>query len=174
MARKTAGPKGKRKTAAVSAKKKPTSSRASVRPISPEWPVWYQPMAPLGSAVKYVAALSPKFNWVGIYVLKKKTLELGPFIGEATEHTLIRVGEGVCGTAVAENADQNVPDVRAVGNYLACSLKTQSELVVLVRDAKGKILGQIDIDSHQKNAFGPEEEQAVRKVADELGELWPA
>ncbi len=140
--------------------------------ISPDWPTWYDSKSPLGSAVRYVAALSPQFDWVGIYVLKGKMLELGPFIGAPSEHTRIPVGKGVCGTAVAENADQNIPDVRAHSNYLACSLETQSELVVLIRDKKGKILGQIDIDSHTRAAFGPEEEKAVRKVADELGALW--
>jgi L-methionine (R)-S-oxide reductase len=143
------------------------------RKTSPDHPVWYQPEAALGSAVRYVASLSPKFNWVGIYILQGDVLNLGPFIGAATDHKKIRIGQGVCGTAVAENADQNVPDVRSRENYLSCSLDTRSELVVLIRDAKDRILGQIDIDSHQVNAFGPEEEQAVRKVAEELGHLWP-
>jgi GAF domain-containing protein len=142
---------------------------------SPEdTPVWYHPDSPLGSAVRYVASLSPKFNWVGIYVLKGKHLELGPYIGAPSEHTRIRVGEGVCGTAVTEDSDQNVPDVRARANYLACSLETRSELVVLVRDRRGKVLGQIDIDSHTPAAFGPAEEESVRRVARELGEKWPA
>lgn len=139
-----------------------------------EFPIWYNPLSPLGSAVRYVASLSSKFNWVGVYVLKGKTLELGPYIGEPSGHTRIRVGQGVCGTAVAENADQNVPDVRARENYLSCSLETRSELVVLVRDRRGKIKGQIDIDSHVPGAFGAEEEQAVKKIAAELGVLWPA
>ncbi|MGZ3688255.1 MAG: GAF domain-containing protein [Bdellovibrionota bacterium] len=148
-------------------------ARASLE-ISPEWPVWYDPSSPLGSAVRHIAALSPKFNWVGIYLLKGKMLELGPYLGANTDHTKIKVGVGVCGTAVAENRDQNVPDVRARENYLACSLETRSELVILVRNEKGKILGQIDIDSHQAGAFGPDEETQVRQIAHELGELWPA
>lgn len=137
-------------------------------------PVWYQPEAPLGSAVRYVASLSPHFNWTGIYILKGDQLEAGPYIGAATDHTIIPVGRGVCGTAVAQNADQNVPDVSASENYLACSLETKSELVVLIRDGQGKILGQIDIDSHTTAAFGASEEAAVKRVAQELGELWPA
>jgi GAF domain-containing protein len=141
---------------------------------SSAFPVWYQPEAPLGSAVRYVASLSPKFNWTGIYILKGDMLELGPYIGAKSEHTRIPVGRGVCGTAVAKNEDQNVPDVHASDNYLACSLETKSELVVLIRDSSGKILGQIDIDSHLPNAFGPEEEAAVKRVAQQLGELWPA
>src|SRR3954464_4075109 len=124
-----------------------------------QWPVWYSLDAPLGSAVRYVASLSPRFNWVGIYILKGSVLELGPVVGATTEHRRIPVGKGICGTAVAENKDLNVPNVRKASNYLACSGNTQSELVVLIRDSEGKILGQIDIDSHVENAFGPVEEE---------------
>lgn len=141
--------------------------------VSPDSPSWFDPANPLGAAVRYVASLSPHFNWVGFYELKGKTLELGPYLGAQTEHLRIPVGIGVCGTAVAQNKDQNIPDVRAVENYLACSLETRSELVVLVRNGRGEILGQIDIDSHALNAFPPDLEAAVRKVANELGELWP-
>jgi L-methionine (R)-S-oxide reductase len=136
-------------------------------------PVWDQSGALLSSAVKYVSAISPKFNWVGIYVLRGDTLELGPYVGEPTVHTHIRVGVGICGTAVARNEDMNVSDVTTVENYLACSVETASELVVLIRNREGGILGQIDIDSHTRGAFGPGgEEEAVRKVAKELGECW--
>jgi len=135
-------------------------------------PIWYERGAALSSAVKHVAGLSSKFNWVGIYVLRGDTLELGPYIGAPTEHTRIRVGVGVCGTAVASNQDMNVPDVTSAENYLACSVETASELVVLIRDQAGRILGQIDIDSHTRGAFGPEEEAAVKRVATALGDWW--
>lgn len=135
-------------------------------------PAWYKSGAALQSAVEYLAARFPSFNWVGIYILRGDTLELGPYIGAPTDHTRIKVGVGVCGTAVARNEDMNVPDVHALDNYLACSLETASELVVLIRDPNGRVLGQIDIDSHTPAAFGPAEEVAVRQVANELGALW--
>ena len=164
----------KRSTRRPGAASRPRAKNPRVKvAVRPEMPVWYQPQAVLGSAVRYVSSLSPRFNWVGIYLLKGKTLELGPFIGAKTEHTRIKVGQGVCGTAVARNEDMNVPDVKQADNYLACSLETQSELVVLIRNKSGRILGQIDIDSHTPAAFGPVEEKAVKKVAQELGELWP-
>jgi L-methionine (R)-S-oxide reductase len=122
--------------------------------------------------VKQVAAMSPQFDWVGIYLLRDDVLELGPFVGAPTEHTRIAVGVGVCGTAVARNEDMNVPDVTAVENYLACSADTRSELVVLIRSPEGRILGQIDIDSHARDAFGPEQEEAVKQVAREIGRSW--
>ena len=143
--------------------------------MSPQrFPVWYDPLSPIGSAVRYVASLSPFFAWVGVYVLKGDTLELDPYLGEPSEHTRIPIGVGVCGTAVATGQDQNIPDVRAISNYLSCSLKTRSELVVLIRDPRSKgILGQIDIDSHTPAAFSEELESQVRKVADELANWWP-
>ncbi len=136
-------------------------------------PAWLESQDVLGSAVRYLTTISPAFNWVGIYVLKGDTLELGPYVGAATEHTRIKVGVGVCGTAVARNQDLNVPDVSASDNYLACSIETQSELVVLIHGRDGQILGQIDIDSHRRAAFSPGEEAAVKAVAKALSEFWP-
>jgi GAF domain-containing protein len=136
-------------------------------------PVWDRGGDVLASAVRYLANASPAFNWVGVYLLNDDTLELGPFVGAPTEHTRIKVGVGVCGTAIARNTDLNVPDVHRLDNYLACSVETRSELVVLIRDPKGLVVGQIDIDSHTESAFGSAEERLVKQVADELGSLWP-
>ncbi|MGH7483403.1 MAG: GAF domain-containing protein [Longimicrobiales bacterium] len=123
-------------------------------------------------AVKHVKAANDDFNWVGVYLHKpeEKLLWLHNYMGAPTEHAKIEVGQGVCGTAVAEGENQNIPDVSEVDNYLACSPKTKSELVVLIR-AGDEILGQIDIDSNRKNAFGKDEEQGVQAVADKLAEV---
>lgn len=134
-------------------------------PISPEWPVWYQPEAPLGSAVRHLAGLSPRFDRVTIYVSKGKFLEPGPSMGRTNAPKRI---------PIAQAADRNIPDVHALESYLACSLETQSELVVLIRGKGGRILGQIDIDSRSRATFGLAEEKAVRQIAMELGDLWPA
>ena len=125
----------------------------------------------LREAVYLIHQSSPKFDWTGVYELQGQELVLGPFYGKATEHTRIPVGRGVCGTAVAEARNLNVPDVTKTENYLACSLETRSELVVLIRRGE-KIYGQIDIDSHTPNAFGPNEESRVQAVADLLATLY--
>src|SRR2546430_5571666 len=87
------------------------------------------------------------FTSVYAYMLHPEgELVLEAFAGRETEHTRIPVGRGVCGTAVAKGEDQNVPDVAAIGNYLACNLETKSELVVLIRPGQ-TTLGQPGIDS---------------------------
>jgi L-methionine (R)-S-oxide reductase len=109
------------------------------------------------------------YHWVGVYFLKGNTLVLGPYVGPETEHTHIPVGRGVCGTAVAENTNQIVDDVRRLSNYLACNLETRSEIVVLIRDPKtNRILGQIDIDGTEVGGFDQSDEKFLEEVAKRL------
>jgi L-methionine (R)-S-oxide reductase len=126
----------------------------------------------LEAAVRGLHDLDPRFHWTGIYELfPDDILRLGPFIGAPTEHVFIGVGQGVCGTAVAERRNINVPDVSQATNYLACSSDTRSELVVLIRSGDN-IWAQIDIDSHDLAAFDDETETAVQRVADWLAEAY--
>jgi L-methionine (R)-S-oxide reductase len=126
----------------------------------------------LRRAVEELHASNPRFHWTGIYELfPDKVLRLGPFIGAPTDHVFIAVGQGVCGLAVAEERNINVPDVSMAPNYLACSAATRSELVVLIR--KGKtIYAQIDIDSHELDAFDPGSVVEVEKVAECLARAY--
>jgi L-methionine (R)-S-oxide reductase len=124
----------------------------------------------LRTAAEKIRAAGPPYTSVYLYMLHGNDLLLEAHAGRETEHTRIPVGVGVCGTAVASGQDQNVPDVSAVGNYLACNAWTRSELVVLIRRGD-TILGQIDIDSDVADPFTAEEEAAVRQVADALGIL---
>src|SRR5579859_1490211 len=94
----------------------------------------------------------PRFDWTGVYALEGAELVLKSFVGKPTEHTRIPVGKGICGAAVAEKLDQRVDDVSKVRNYLACSIDTRAELVVLIRQGE-RIFGQIDIDSNTLAAF---------------------
>ena len=121
-------------------------------------------------AADRIHAAGAPYTSVYLYMLRGDGLVLEAFAGRETEHTRIAVGQGVCGTAVATGQDQNVPDVRAVSNYIACNVWTRSELVVLIRRG-ATILGQIDIDSDESNPFTAEEEGAVKKVADALAVL---
>jgi len=117
-----------------------------------------------------IRAWGAPFTSVYAYMLHDDDLVLEAFSGRETEHTRIAVGTGVCGTAVATGKDQNVPDVTAVGNYLACNLETRSELVVLIRRG-ATILGQLDVDSDVPAGFGEEHHVAVKQVADALAVL---
>lgn len=121
-------------------------------------------------AAEHIQAAGPPYTSVYLYMLYGQELVLEAFAGRPTDHIRIPVGRGVCGTAVATGKDQNVGDVRAIENYIACNLFTRSELVVLIRRGD-LVLGQIDVDSDVADPFDAAELAEVRKVADALAVL---
>lgn len=124
----------------------------------------------LREAVRRIEAAEDHYDWVGIYLLDEDELVLHNYIGRPTDHVKIPVGRGVCGTAVAEGRDMNVPDVTRADEYLACSSETASELVVLIED--GEIHGQLDLDSDDRDAFSDRDQAEMRTVADWLAGLF--
>jgi L-methionine (R)-S-oxide reductase len=118
--------------------------------------------------VSIVAERLSCYDWVGFYMLDptdENILVLGPYRGAPTEHVRIPVTEGICGAAVAQGETVIVEDVSADPRYFSCSIETRSEIVVAIR-ANGKIVGEIDIDSHTLNAFGPEDRGFLEECAE--------
>src|SRR5512138_3795919 len=111
------------------------------------------------------------YDWVGIYLLgDDNILRLGPFRGEPSPHTEIPIGDGICGAAASEKQTIIVDDVNSDPRYLACSLKTKSEIVVPIK--KGEtILGEIDIDSDKPAAFNDTDKKLLESIASKLSQI---
>jgi L-methionine (R)-S-oxide reductase len=109
-----------------------------------------------------------KYNWVGIYLVKGDILVLGPWKGkQATEHTKISIGQGVCGSAARSGKTEVIADVSKDNRYLSCFHSTRSEIVVPIIK-KRKVIGEIDIDSDVPAAFDKTDEKFLEKIADML------
>lgn len=115
----------------------------------------------------------PHYDWVGFYFAdnESKTLHLRTFAGDPTEHTVIPFGKGICGQVAVLNQNFVVPDVMAQDNYIACSIKVKSEIVIPLF-VKGENIGQIDIDSHTKNAFTQEDETFLEHINARIATLF--
>ncbi|MBZ9621063.1 GAF domain-containing protein [Psychroflexus lacisalsi] len=105
------------------------------------------------------------YDWVGFYFKNgdKRELILKAFAGEPTDHTIIPFGKGICGQVAESNKNFVVDDVTAQDNYIACSINVKSEVVVPLF-VNGENIGQIDIDSHTKNAFTKSDEDFLTWV----------
>jgi L-methionine (R)-S-oxide reductase len=115
----------------------------------------------------------PPYDWVGIYWVDGRDLVLGPWTGpEATEHTRIPIGTGVCGAAAASGRTEIVPDVSADPRYLACFASTKSEIVVPIFDG-GDVIGEIDIDGSDLDAFDETDARFLEEIAAFLAPLRP-
>ena len=114
------------------------------------------------------------FDWTGFYLTSEeedRMLVLGPYVGEATDHKKIPFGKGICGQA-AETLDTFVvQDVNQADNYLACSIHVQSEIVVPIMKRE-KFVGELDIDSHTKDAITPELKDLCEKICEKISVLF--
>jgi GAF domain-containing protein len=109
----------------------------------------------------------PHYDWVGFYLVDKKRpteLVLGPFEGEQTEHIRIPFGRGICGQAASLKETFIVQDVSKQTNYLSCSPKVKSEIVIPILSSH-RIVGELDIDSHVSSAFTLDDEVFLEKIA---------
>ena len=110
------------------------------------------------------------YSWIGIYIVQGDHLVLGPWKGEqATVHTKIPIGKGICGSAAASGKTEIIPDVNDDTRYLSCFLSTKSEIVIPIKKDH-RIIAEIDIDSDKKNAFKEEDKLFLEKIADMLKE----
>lgn len=113
-----------------------------------------------------------KYNWVGFYMMEAGAdppmLVLGKYQGAMTPHTRIPLNQGICGAAASSGKTVVVDDVKKDPRYLACSLETKSEIVVPVF-VHGKVVGELDIDSHFAAAFADEDRELVEYCAQLVG-----
>lgn len=120
----------------------------------------------LANVVDFLYKNFDHYNWIGIYIVEKDDLVLGPWKGlQATEHTRIPIGKGICGSAAASGKTEVIPDVNIDSRYLSCFVTTKSEIVVPLKKNR-KIVGEIDIDSDTKDAFTKKDVVFLKKVAD--------
>jgi GAF domain-containing protein len=111
------------------------------------------------------------FSWVGIYMVDGDELELAAWAGpEETEHVRIPIGEGICGAAAASGETEVVPDVREDERFIACFPSTRSEIVVPIFRA-GEVVGEIDVDSDELDAFDERDVRLLEWTASRLGQL---
>jgi len=122
--------------------------------------------------VKLLHARMLKYNWVGFYMIDDSVnppvLQLGAYQGAMTPHTRIPLHQGICGAAASTGKTVVVDDVSKDPRYLACSIETKSEIVAPVF-ARGKVVGELDIDSHFPAAFKEKDRELVEYCASAVG-----
>lgn len=114
------------------------------------------------------------FDWVGFYLVDPEAdreLVLGPFVGEATEHTRIPFGKGICGQAAETNETFVVQDVNEAENYLSCSIHVKAEIVVPVKK-ESEFVAELDIDSHTKDSLTDEHRAMLEEVCEVVAQLF--
>jgi GAF domain-containing protein len=132
-----------------------------------------EPREKMEEVCKLLADNVPYYDWVGFYLCnpsRERELVLGPFVGDPTDHVNIQFGEGICGQSAETKKIFVVQNVCEVTNYLSCSPKVQSEIVVPIMRGN-EFLGELDIDSHRLAPFSAEDEQFLTEIAGLFAEI---
>jgi L-methionine (R)-S-oxide reductase len=128
----------------------------------------------MASIVKLLHESLLKYNWVGFYMMEPSAdppmLVLSEFQGVMTPHTRIPLDQGICGAAASTGKTVVVDDVNSDPRYLACSIETKSEIVVPIF-VNGRVVGELDIDSHFPAAFTAEDRDLVEHCAHLVGKF---
>jgi len=122
------------------------------------------PQARMASAAALLHHKMPHFFWTGFYRLEGGDLIVGPYQGPIACMVLQR-HKGVCWASVDRGEAILVPDVHAFPGHIACDSRSQSEVVVPVRDAAGAIAAVLDVDSEKPDAFSQADVEGLTAVA---------
>ena len=133
----------------------------------------------LGDETDWVSAMSTvvcelhnsfeHFHWTGFYrTVEPNLLKIGPYQG-GHGCLVIPFDKGICGAAATTGETQDVPDVHARPEHIACSSSTLSEVVVPVKDSEGNVVAVLDLDSDLPAAFSSEDIEFTERVCEYLG-----
>ncbi len=125
-------------------------------------------VALMATVVCEVHHADDRFDWTGFYrVTEPDVLKIGPYQG-GHGCLVIPFDKGVCGAAARTGQTQLVEDVEAFPGHIACAASTRSELVIPVRDAQGALIGVLDIDSDQPDAFTRDVASALESILEDV------
>ena len=119
--------------------------------------------ARMATAAALLHAKMPNFLWTGFYLLRDDALTVGPYQGPLACLTLA-AHTGVCWAGIDRGEPVVVPDVHAFPGHIPCDARSQSEIVVPVRDRSGAIVGVLDVDSERPAHFGEVDRQALERI----------
>lgn len=122
------------------------------------------PVSRMGSAAALLHHKMPHFFWTGFYRLVDGDLIVGPYQGPLACMLLERHA-GVCWAAVDRGESILVPDVHAFPGHIACDARSNSEVVVPVRDRTGEIVAVLDVDSEHPDAFVDTDVEGLERIA---------
>lgn len=121
---------------------------------------------PVSAMATVAAVLHHKFDyyfWTGFYILQEDELLVGPYQGPVACIKL-KKNTGVCWAGINQAAAVVVPDVHQFPGHIACDSRSNSEIVLPLKDKKGTIKGVLDIDSKDLNSFDEADREGLEKI----------
>lgn len=122
---------------------------------------------PIASMATINAILHNKLDyyfWCGFYLLDENgELKVGPYQGPVACIKL-KKDVGVCWAGINEKKTIIVADVHNFPGHIACDSRSNSEIVVPLKNKSGEIVGVLDVDSKDLNSFDEADKEGLEKI----------
>jgi GAF domain-containing protein len=103
------------------------------------------------------------FFWTGFYLMEKGEMTVNMYQGPVACQILEK-NKGVCWAAFNKKETVVVEDVHQFPGHIACDSRSNSEIVVPLKNRHGEIIGVLDIDSKEKAAFDEVDARWLEKI----------
>lgn len=121
---------------------------------------------PIAAMATINAVLYHKFDyffWMGFYLLQDGDLIVGPYQGPVACIKL-KKDTGVCWAGINQKKTILVPDVHNFPGHISCDSRSNSEIVVPLKNKSGNIVGVLDVDSKVLNSFDKTDQQGLEMI----------
>jgi L-methionine (R)-S-oxide reductase len=117
---------------------------------------------------------SRNYRWVGVYDVGREEVSIIAYSGpDAPAYSQFPITKGLTGAAIRDRETVVVGDVRSDPRYLTAFGTTLSEIIIPVLDEKsGAVVGTIDVESEQANAFSLEDQKLLEACARVARLIW--
>ena len=122
------------------------------------------PVARMATTAALLHHKMPGFFWTGFYLLRDGELTVGPYQGTLA-CLVLEAHTGVCWAGVDRGETVVVADVHAFPGHIACDSRSNSEIVVPLRDAAGRIVGVLDVDSTRHANFDEVDAECLERIS---------
>jgi L-methionine (R)-S-oxide reductase len=113
------------------------------------------------------------YRWVGVYDVTPEQVSIIAWSGpNAPEFPIFPVSKGLASAAIETKKAVIVGDVRADPRYLTAFGSTLSEIIVPVLSPDGRVLGTVDVESQNTNAFTDRDREMIEQCIQAALPLW--
>ena len=122
--------------------------------------------SPTSRMATIIAVLHHKmdtFFWTGFYGIENGEMTVKMYQGPVACQVLGK-NHGVCWAAFNRKETVIVEDVHLYPGHITCDSRSNSEIVVPLKNANGEIIGVLDIDSQEKAAFDDIDARWLEKI----------
>lgn len=121
------------------------------------------PTARMATIIALLHHKMDTFFWTGFYRIENGLMTVFMYQGPVACQILEK-DKGVCWAAFNQKDTVVVEDVHQFPGHIACDSRSNSEIVVPLKNEKGEIIGVLDVDSNQKATFDEVDARWLEKI----------